>query len=145
MCGNMGTSGKLSAGGGGEKLFNSTMPDSVKGRTNTADIIQRLDAYSRVAKTKDENLRIWKTELPEMYDEFTKNEVEHNKLFNLVYSGKATDAQRAKYSEVSDRKTSLGDYIRSGEKYLRDNGELKLAEQLEKKRKSKGIENRDLY
>lgn len=133
-----------SGAGGGAKLFNSIMSESVRGRTNTADVLSRMDAYSRVAKTRDENLRIWKTELPELYDEFTKNETEYNKLLDIVY-GKATDAQRARYSELSDRRVDLGNYIRSGEKYLRDQGESKLADELEKRRKAMGISTRDLY
>ena len=145
MCGNMGSGGSSGGTGSGEQLFNSTMPESVRGRTNTADVVQRMDAYARFAKSQEENMKIWRTELPEMYNEFAKNETEHAKLLDLVYSGKATDSQRARYSEVSDRRTALGNYIRSGESYLRDHGEFKLAETLEKKRKSKGIENRDLY
>ena len=139
--------GKVGAGGagGGEQLFNSTMPESVRGRTNTADVLSRLDAYSRFARTKDENMQIWTTELPEMYDAFAENEKDHNKLFGLVYSGKATDSQRARYSEASDRRTMLGNYIRAGEKFLRDEGKFSLVDELEKKRKAKGIENRDLY
>lgn len=140
-----GNRGGKAGAGGGEKLFNSVMPENIIGRTNTADVLSRMDTYSRYARTKEENMQIWKTELPEMYDAFQKNETEHNNLLNLVYSGKATEAQRTRYSEVSDRRTMLGNYIRSGEKFLRDNGEFKLVEELEKKRKAKGIENRDLY
>ena len=147
MCTNKGGGRGGSGGnmGSGEQLFNSTMPESVRGRINTADVVQRMDAYARFAKSQEENMKIWQTELPEMYNEFVENETEYAKLLDLVYSGKAADSQRARYSEVSDRRTALGNYIRSGESYLRDHGEFKLAEALEKKRKSKGIENRDLY
>ena len=125
--------GKVASGSAGEKLFRESMPENIIGRTNTADVLQRLDAYSRFARTKDENTQIWATELPEMYDAFAKNESEHNKLLDLVYSGKATESQRNRYSEVSDRRTGLGTYIRAGEKFLRDEGKFSLVDELEKK------------